>query len=191
MITLFVYSPAIPDTNAADNEIDSFIGEKSVGSSAGRRRREATENDSSIALEDSKEQDNIKPFPYDQVAQGEHFGLIRKSALSFCIQKLELELVCALLSSVSGFWPAIVILKFFSLISVDAGMKLLEEVWANETSLDGRKRTIFFLRNLTHFTMYTIGIRACRTVSPSIENDTRYCSEMVKNSETTLPSGNS
>ena len=70
-------------------------------------------------------------------------------------------------------------------------MKLLKEVWANQTSVDGRMKTIDVLTNLTHFTRYTIGIRACRQVSFEIENDTRLCSEIVKETITTQPSGNS
>lgn len=67
-------------------------------------------------------------------------------------------------------------------------MKPIVEVWANQTNSEGKM--IHFLSNLTHFTQYTISVKACRAVSTEIVNDKSQCSAAVKDTIITLPSGN-
>jgi len=63
------------DENEKENEIDSSVENTSFSV---RKRRQATDNESSLAVDSSKELELFKKFPYEHVAQGEHFALTRK-----------------------------------------------------------------------------------------------------------------
>ena len=74
---------------------------------------------------------------------------------------------------------------FFSIgITAGSDFNLTQIVPANTTT----RRYEFLLKNLTHFTRYTIGVVACRKKSSEIENDTRICSEMQEEHVQTKPS---